>query len=91
MNENPRQLRNYHQFKTRNWWCQCILANIDKIIVGLRTERGIVNNLEEIKVSDLPVLGEVSVFIILVNFINFCCSWTYHKSSIKQRHWVVLF
>lgn len=56
---NQRQIDNFHRFKTRNWWCQSHLSNVQKIIVGLRTESGIVNELESINVESMPRMYEV--------------------------------
>lgn len=37
-----------------NYWAQCYLANIKKLIVGDRNENGIVKNLRHINVDDIP-------------------------------------
>lgn len=51
---HERQKQNFYRFKLRNWWCQCFLVNIKKIIVGTRTDDGIVNQLSTWHVSDIP-------------------------------------
>jgi len=51
---NKRQSDNFYRFKTRNWWCQSHLTNVEKIVVGLRTESGIVDELECIDVQSMP-------------------------------------
>lgn len=56
---NQRQVENFHRFKTRNWWCQSYLTNVQKIIVGMRTESGIVDELESINVESMPRMYEV--------------------------------
>lgn len=56
---NQRQTLNFHRFKTRNWWCQSYLTNVSKIIVGLRTENGIVDELETIDVESMPKMNKV--------------------------------
>lgn len=57
---NQRQIDNFYRFKTINWWCQSYLTNVQKIIVGLRTENGIVDELESINVESMPKMYEVS-------------------------------
>lgn len=52
--QNARQRQNYQRFKLRNWWCQCFLVNIRKVIVGTRTQDGIVDELTEMNVKDFP-------------------------------------
>lgn len=51
---HERQITNYLRFKLRNWWAQCFLAKIDKILVGTRSERGIVDELTELEVRNIP-------------------------------------
>lgn len=47
------QKQNYFRFKLRNWWCQCFLVNIEKIIVGTRNADGIVNELSTVNLKDI--------------------------------------
>lgn len=58
---NQRQVFNFHRFKTRNWWCQSYLTNVQKILVGLRTESGIVDELESIDVQSMPKMYKVRI------------------------------
>lgn len=58
--ERENQRRNYLRFKLRNWWCQCFLVNIKKIIVGTRNNNGIVNQLSELDVRSIPKQVNVS-------------------------------
>lgn len=59
--ERENQRRNYLRFKLRNWWCQCFLVNIKKIIVGTRNNNGIVNQLSELDVRSIPKQVNVSM------------------------------
>lgn len=52
--QNHKQKQNLFRFKQRNWWCQCFLVNIKKIIVGTRTPDGIVNEISTIDLRDIP-------------------------------------
>lgn len=58
--QNARQHQNYLRFKLRNWWCQSFLVNIRKIIVGTRTQDGVVDELTEMNVKDIPKQCQVS-------------------------------
>lgn len=79
MHEN--QKRNFLRFKLRNWWSQCFLAKIDKIVVGTRNQDGIVNELTEMEVKNIPRLVRVSststsaasytlILLLLFNFFR---------------------
>lgn len=52
--KHERQRQNYYRFKLRNWWCQCFLAKIDKILVGNRSEDGVVTDISLVNVQDIP-------------------------------------
>lgn len=47
---NFRQTMNFYKFKAIKWWCQCFLVGISKIIVGLRNDKGIVTEFENVDV-----------------------------------------
>lgn len=59
--QHAKQKENYFRFKQRNWWCQCFLVNIKKIIVGTRTNDGIVNELSTKDVRDIPKQCKVMI------------------------------
>ncbi|XP_058466635.1 decapping nuclease DXO homolog [Malaya genurostris] len=50
---NPRQVENFFRFKTRNWWCQSFLVNIQRIFVGLRDDLGMVNEIKEMSLKEI--------------------------------------
>lgn len=58
--QHHKQQQNYFRFKLRNWWCQSFLVNIKKIIVGTRTNDGIVDGLSTLDVKDIPKQCQVS-------------------------------
>lgn len=62
-----RQNRNLLQFKYRNWWCQSILANVPKIIVGTRNDGGIVSEISELIVADIPKKVDVSSANLIIS------------------------
>ena len=54
-----RKVQNYYQdcnFKKKQskWWLQSFLVGIENIVVGTRNDEGVVFELEELKVSDIP-------------------------------------
>lgn len=61
---NERQMQSFNRFKTRNWWCQSYLANVQKIVVGVRSPNGIVNRLESMNVESMPHKFEVMKYEI---------------------------
>lgn len=66
--EHKNQKINNLRFRLRNWWCQCFLANIKKIVVGTRSPAGIVDEMTELDVRSIPKLVQV---IRRFNFIYF--------------------
>lgn len=56
---NQRQIENFYRFRLRDWWCQSFLVGIEKIIYGERDERGIIQNINEILVKDIPRKSQV--------------------------------
>lgn len=52
--EKENQRINTLRFKFRNWWCQCFLANIKKVLVGVRDRDGNVTELVDLDVRDIP-------------------------------------
>lgn len=67
--ERESQRINYQKFKLRNWWCQCFLVNIRKILIGVRNRDGIVDQLMNLDVKSIPKQVQVS------NFISFDVVW----------------
>lgn len=59
---NRRQFNNFYRFKTRNWWCQSYLTNVQRIVVGHRTETGIVDEIESMYVHDLEKMSQVRLY-----------------------------
>uniref|UniRef100_A0A182LV93 Decapping nuclease n=1 Tax=Anopheles culicifacies TaxID=139723 RepID=A0A182LV93_9DIPT len=48
-----RQMDNFYRFKTKNWWCQSFLVNVQRLVVGLRDDSGIVHEIIDMKLSDI--------------------------------------
>lgn len=84
--ERENQKRNYLKFKLRNWWCQCFLVNIKRIIVGIRNQNGIVHQLTDVDVHSIP--KQVKVFLFLFSYqkkiiINIVLSQTFQFSLFR--------
>lgn len=60
--ERPNQHRNYLKFNMRNWWCQCFLVNIKKIIVGMRNSDGIIEQISHLDTRDIPKKTQVILY-----------------------------
>lgn len=82
--QNARQRQNYQRFKLRNWWCQCFLVNIRKVIVGTRTQDGRIDELTEMHVKDFPKQCQVRpIFEIVFDLAKF--NW-YFLLFIQHRN-----
>lgn len=57
---HEKQKNNFFRYKLRNWWSQCFLAKVEKILIGTRSENGIINELSELEVKSIPRLVRVS-------------------------------
>lgn len=62
---NPNQFKSYVQHKTRNWWCQSFLVGIQDLYVGMRNEKGFVEDIEHIETRSLPKLGAVNLMFLI--------------------------
>uniref|UniRef100_A0A182PDN3 Decapping nuclease n=1 Tax=Anopheles epiroticus TaxID=199890 RepID=A0A182PDN3_9DIPT len=48
-----RQVDNFYRFKTKNWWCQSFLVNVQRLVVGLRDDAGIVREITEMSLDEI--------------------------------------
>ncbi|CAH2990100.1 unnamed protein product [Chilo suppressalis] len=55
-----KQENNFRRYKTKKWWCQSFLANIDTIVCGFRDDNGIVEELKVYPIKDLAKMSERS-------------------------------
>ncbi|KAG4073426.1 hypothetical protein HA402_000650 [Bradysia odoriphaga] len=90
---NHRQIENFNRFKTRNWWCQSYLAKVEKIVVGVRTQNGIVNTLESVDVASMPQKFErFWSDTVCMDFLdNFLCMVKYVMKDVDCPHTVYKF
>lgn len=62
---HEKQNNNFFRYKLRNWWSQCFLAKVEKILIGTRSEYGIINELSELEVKSIPRLVRVSTSTLM--------------------------
>jgi RAT1-interacting protein len=70
---NDYQLKNFYKFKARNWWLQSFLVGIDTIHYGVRTDDGIVEDVEEVKLKELSDEAKQNNYwhgTVAMNFLN---------------------
>lgn len=53
-----RQKSNFYRFKLIKWWCQSFLVGINKVFFGLRDDRGIVDEIDQMNVNDMPKMAK---------------------------------
>lgn len=58
---NERQKSNFYRFKLIKWWCQSFLVGIQRVYFGLRDDRGIVDEIDQMNVTDMPNMAKVYV------------------------------
>ncbi|XP_065367528.1 decapping nuclease DXO homolog isoform X1 [Calliphora vicina] len=56
-NLNSFQYKSFLRHKTRNWWCQSFLVGVQDLYVGMRNEKGFVQDIERMEMRSLPKLG----------------------------------
>ena len=52
--KDPAQYATFYQQKLMTFWAQSFLAGIPKILIGFRSDRGIVKSIEYIDVNEIP-------------------------------------
>lgn len=55
----------FERHTSRRWWCQCMLANIDKMFIATRTQGGLVHKIDQYNVNELPHIGGVNFFLLI--------------------------
>nr|CAD7196840.1 unnamed protein product [Timema douglasi] len=59
MIEDRRQDMNFRRFKLRKIWCQSFLVGIDTVVCGYRDDAGVVHQLEELELREIPKMTKV--------------------------------
>lgn len=60
---HEKQKSNFYRYKLRNWWSQCFLAKVEKILIGTRSQNGIIDQLSVLEVKSIPRLVRVSTLM----------------------------
>ena len=70
--ETDRQETNFWRFKARKWWCQSFLVGIPKIICGFRDDDGVVGELRDYDVQQIPKNAGPGLWKpnVCINFLN---------------------
>lgn len=65
------QYANFYQNKLMSFWAQSFLAGIPKILVGFRSDRGLVKSIEYIDVNEIPRITRGKVTWCPETMLNF--------------------
>lgn len=69
--KDPSQYATFYQNKLMSFWAQSFLAGIPKILVGFRSDRGMVKSIEFIEVSEIPRITRGKVTWCPETMLNF--------------------
>lgn len=69
--KDPAQYNTFYQQKLMSFWAQSFLAGIPKILVGFRSDRGIVRSIEYIEVNEIPRITRGKVAWCPESMLNF--------------------
>lgn len=73
---NGRQQQNFYRYKVRNWWCQCFLVGVSKVIMGERDDDGIVDELHTLDINEIAKGGKVRnvrrAILQIKYYIDYC-------------------
>ncbi|KFB35549.1 hypothetical protein ZHAS_00002411 [Anopheles sinensis] len=78
-----RQRDNFYRFKTKNWWCQSFLVNVQRLIVGLRDDDGIVREIMEMSLKDID--RDSRQYWSAAVCMNFCAEFLREVANIMHR------
>lgn len=91
--EQPRQYRNFANFKLIKYWAQSYLAGVPTIICGMRDDNGFVRKLETYRTLEIPDIarGYHAAWDASV-CMNFCDDFlTWMKSIVKEDNSKVIY
>lgn len=69
--KEPSHFSTFYQQKLMSFWAQSFLAGIPKILVGFRSDRGIVKSIEYIEVNEIPRITRGKVTWCPESMLNF--------------------
>ncbi|XP_065066252.1 decapping and exoribonuclease protein-like [Rhopilema esculentum] len=90
--DNPRQARNFANFKLIKFWAQSFLAGVPKVVCGMRDDNGIVRKIKNYVTLDIPdiALREGARWkpAVCLNFLDQFLQWMKEK-VVDDDHNVV--
>lgn len=84
--KDPAHYSTFYQQKLMTFWAQSFLAGIPKILVGFRSDRGIVKSIEYIKVDEIPRITRGKVTWCPETMLNFGIIFLDWLSEIMRRN-----
>lgn len=69
--KEPANIATFYQQKLISFWAQSFLAGIPKILIGFRSDRGIVKSIEYINVNEIPRMTRGKVTWCPESMLNF--------------------
>jgi hypothetical protein len=67
---NGQMTHNFKKHNLRKWWCQSFTEGISNILIGLRDDEGIINELKLLPLEMLPKLGVEWSSTVCFNFLE---------------------
>ncbi|XP_067007859.1 decapping and exoribonuclease protein [Anabrus simplex] len=81
--QHERQYENFTKYKLIKWWGQSFLVGIERVLCGYRDDRGVVHQIQEHKVKDLPKLAKKAWDPSVC--MNFCNSFLSFTKTVVQE------
>lgn len=69
--QDPTHYNTFYKHKLMTFWAQSFLAGIDKILLGFRSDRGVVKSIEYIDVNEIPRITRGKVTWCPESMLNF--------------------
>uniref|UniRef100_A0AAG5DDR3 Decapping nuclease n=1 Tax=Anopheles atroparvus TaxID=41427 RepID=A0AAG5DDR3_ANOAO len=83
METTQRQRDNFYRFKTKNWWCQSFLVNVQRLVVGLRDDGGVVREITEMNLKDID--RDSRQYWSSAVCMNFCAEFLQEVANIMRK------
>nr|CAD7440407.1 unnamed protein product [Timema bartmani] len=84
MIEDRRQDMNFRRFKLRKIWCQSFLVGIDTVVCGYRDDAGVVHQLEELELREIPKMTKGLWYPVVC--MDFCDRFLTHVKNLAGKN-----
>nr|CAD7401447.1 unnamed protein product [Timema cristinae] len=84
MIEDRRQDMNFRRFKLRKIWCQSFLVGIDTVVCGYRDDAGVVHQLEELELREIPKMTKGMWYPVVC--MDFCDRFLTHVKNLADKN-----